>query len=42
MPPVDFVSGLPPPLNWTYDKTSGTGTLSRGSKKLDHARAERQ
>lgn len=20
------------PLNWTYDKTSGTGTLSRGSK----------
>ncbi|WP_274538612.1 S6 family peptidase, partial [Escherichia coli] len=29
--PVDFVSGLPP-LNWTYDKTSGTGTLSQGSK----------
>ena len=31
MPPVDFVSGLGP-LNWTYDKTSGTGTLSQGSK----------
>ncbi len=30
--PVDFVSGLPPPLNWTYDKTSGTGTLSQGCK----------
>ena len=29
--PVDFVSGLGP-LNWTYDKTSGTGTLSQGSK----------
>ncbi|HAW3001112.1 TPA: serine protease autotransporter toxin Pic [Escherichia coli] len=29
--PVDFVSGLAP-LNWTYDKTSGTGTLSQGSK----------
>lgn len=29
--PVDFVSGLGP-LNWTYDKTSGTGTLSQVSK----------
>lgn len=29
--PVDFVSGLGP-LNWIYDKTSGTGTLSQGSK----------
>lgn len=29
--PVDFVSGLGP-LNWTYDKTSGTGTLSQSSK----------
>ncbi|MWU71402.1 autotransporter outer membrane beta-barrel domain-containing protein, partial [Escherichia coli] len=31
--PVDFVSGLAH-LNWTYDKTSGTGTLSQGSKNL--------
>ncbi|EIQ1940981.1 autotransporter outer membrane beta-barrel domain-containing protein, partial [Escherichia coli] len=29
--PVDLVSGQGP-LNWTYDKTSGTGTLSQGSK----------
>lgn len=29
--PVDLVSGQSP-LNWTYDKTSGTGTLSQGSK----------
>ncbi|EQA0898881.1 autotransporter outer membrane beta-barrel domain-containing protein [Escherichia coli] len=29
--PVDLVSGQAP-LNWTYDKTSGTGTLSQGSK----------
>lgn len=29
--PVDQVSGQGP-LNWTYDKTSGTGTLSQGSK----------
>ncbi|EMX0619512.1 autotransporter outer membrane beta-barrel domain-containing protein [Escherichia coli] len=28
---VDQVSGQGP-LNWTYDKTSGTGTLSQGSK----------
>ncbi|EJK7328142.1 autotransporter outer membrane beta-barrel domain-containing protein [Escherichia coli] len=29
--PVDLVSGKGP-LNWIYDKTSGTGTLSQGSK----------
>ena len=29
--PRGLCFGLPP-LNWTYDKTSGTGTLSQGSK----------
>lgn len=29
--PVNLISGQGP-LNWTYDKTSGTGTLSQGSK----------
>lgn len=30
--PVNLTSGKEP-LNWTYDTTSGTGTLSQGSKK---------
>ena len=29
--PVNLISGQGP-LNWTYDKTSGTGALSQGSK----------
>jgi serine protease autotransporter len=32
--PVDLISGQGP-VNWTYDKTSGTGTLSQGSKNWD-------
>ncbi|STO53354.1 serine protease (autotransporter) [Escherichia coli] len=39
--PVNPVSGQGP-LKWTYDKTSGTGTLSQGQSKLGHAWAKRE